>query len=98
MQVVTQSIITNKGLDHIKTLEQFSFIGNHYHIYPNILDELEYYNKKTEYRGSSDQGSAITTFTKMNSKEIENIKFEKDLNKQIKFLEDKFNVKLQILK
>lgn len=68
---IYESDIENKGLDYIRTLDIFEIWGNHYFPYPSILSSIENeYNTKTEYYGSSDQGSTKTIFTRRESEKV----------------------------
>lgn len=75
MKRITSTEVINKGLDWVRTLDEFEIEGNHYHPYPNMLAGLwGEYKIDTEYFGNSDHGSSISKFTRKCSEEIVNEK------------------------
>lgn len=93
MTRITEETITRKGLDYVISLDEFEVHGNHYYPYPEILglDEIkDKFTLNTTYHGSSDQGVAVTIFTK---KPTEQQLHEKLLERIIKFSENN-NIKI----
>lgn len=77
MQEINTKYLLEKGLEHVREMERFKVIGNHYFPYDNGFKELySTHNIKTERIGSSDQGVAISEFTKKPS--VQKIREEKE--------------------
>lgn len=65
MQKIDTKYLLEKGLEQVREIESFEVEGNHYYPYDNVFKELySTHNVETEFRGSSDQGVAISKFTK----------------------------------
>ena len=89
MKEITENNVTFKGLDWVKTFDEFQITGNHYYPFPDVLDMLEYeYTHNTEYFGAEDQGWTRTTFKRKTSEEVLN----KALQEQIEAIQDAYGI------
>lgn len=76
LQRITSEDVLNNGLNWVKSFDKFEVVGNHYVTlrgYTSMLTDLKGYDHNTEFYGSGDQGTAVTTFTKRVEKGVINV-------------------------
>ena len=96
MITITDKQIVDNGLNWVREFDQFELRGNHYWPYPEVLGGiLGEYEVKTDYFGSGDQGSTVSTFTRKPSEQqkreaMERLILDIEINYGIKILEWRF--------
>lgn len=82
MKEINKSYVLEKGLEHIRQIKEFKVVGDHYKPYDDVFKELlSTHNVKAEYAGSSDQGAAISIFTKKPSEQSIREEIEKNISR-----------------